>query len=137
MGFVVVHLKARGDPASQARRRDACQKLDALVDARPDQELVVMGDFNDRLTDAGSDNVFDPFLSDPQQYRFLTAPLAQVGAFSYVPFRSLIDHILVTDETLAGRKPPQTSVPRLDLSIPDYLSVISDHLPIVSTLSVR
>lgn len=135
--FVVVHLKAQADAASEARRREACAKLDAWIDARPGEEIFVLGDWNDRLTDTASANVFAPFLSDPTQYRFLTDALASAGAFSYVRYRALIDHILVTDEVLAGRKAPQTTVPRLDLDVPGYEATISDHLPVVTTLSVR
>lgn len=135
--FIVVHLKAQVDAASQARRRAACKKLEALIDTRPGEEIVVLGDFNDRVEDAPLENVFTPFLSDPANYVLLTQALAEQGAYSYVAFRSLIDHIVVTDEVLARRKVPETFIPRLDLELEDYRSVLSDHLPVVSRLRVR
>jgi len=49
---------------------------------------MLLGDLNDQLTDAPDANVFEPLLAQPDQYRFLTMPLAQAGQQSYIPFPS-------------------------------------------------
>jgi endonuclease/exonuclease/phosphatase family metal-dependent hydrolase len=130
---VVLHLKAQVDAESQARRLEACQELDAWVRARlagdREQDYVLLGDMNDKLTDPPDGNVFQVFLDDPTLYRFLTLPLAEAGAHSYIPFEAMIDHVLVTADALDEVGSGETEVLALDESLPGYRD-ISDHRPV-------
>ena len=134
---VVVHLKAQLDADSQARRLAGCQALDAWVRGRLDvgseRDYVLLGDFNDQLTDATADNVFSPFLTAPDRYSFLTLPLAEAGEHSYIPFQSLIDHVLVTSDMLVEVGSGLTEVLPLEQTVSDYAS-ITDHRPVRSWL---
>ena len=138
--FTVLHLKALEDAESRERRRDAVEALRDLLDERaaggaPDAVLV--GDWNDRLTDVGQANVFSSFLGDPDRFDFLTLPLAEDGQFTFVPSRSFIDHVLAARTSAGTLVPRTTEVVRLDQTVPDYVERISDHLPILSAFGLR
>jgi hypothetical protein len=77
--------------------------------------------------------VFAVFQQRPDQYRFLTDPLADVNDYSYIPARVLIDHLLVSGglfDTFAGAQVEAVALERLVLDY-DYLSRLSDHRPVV------
>jgi endonuclease/exonuclease/phosphatase family metal-dependent hydrolase len=131
--IVVVHLKAQLDADSVARRRAACQLLDDWMRQNVmngHEDIVVAGDFNDELTDPPEWNVFGPFLDDPAFYTFLTLPEEESGDFTYIPFRSMIDHVLVTSSVLDEYGAGTTEVLPLEATIADYRDTVSDHRPV-------
>jgi endonuclease/exonuclease/phosphatase family metal-dependent hydrolase len=134
---VVLHLKAQLDGESEARRRAACEALDAWVKAElassEEQDYVLLGDFNDKITDPPQWNVFGAFLDQPELYSFLTMPAAQAGEHSYIPFESMIDHVLVTADALGEVGTGATEVLPLEQTVADYDS-ITDHRPVRSWL---
>lgn len=101
--------------------------------------VIVVGDFNDELTDPEAGNVFSPFLDAPQQWRFVDLPIAEgpPSGWSYPSWPSHLDHVLVTAELFAGCDGPDAEVQVLRLY--DYLPSgwsaydknISDHLPVL------
>lgn len=132
--FVVVHLKAQIDEESRQRRIAAVELLDGWIRERVlvDPDVVVVGDFNDELTDEPRWNVFGPFLEHPELYRFLTMEEERAGRHTYIPFRAMIDHVLVTTDALDEYGNGRTSVLSIDRTMPGYLDVVSDHLPVVA-----
>jgi endonuclease/exonuclease/phosphatase family metal-dependent hydrolase len=128
---IVVHLKAQVDAASQARRRTAIKKLAAdLASTTP---TVILGDWNDQLTDAPDQNVFTPLVSGG--YTFLTLPLAQAGKYSYTKFHSFLDHVAVDSSATQQLRPYVTDVLPLDQQDGGYVDDVSDHLPVLSRFS--
>lgn len=136
--LVNVHLKAQLDAESVARRKAACVALDAWIEdqqaASSETDFVMLGDFNDELTDAPAYNVFEPFLNDPASYRFLTLEAAQAGEHTYLPFQSMIDHVLVTADVLPEYGAGTTDVMELEQSVSGYQSNVSDHRPVIVEL---
>jgi len=132
--FVVVHLKAQVDEESRLRRVAAIEQLEAWVRERAliDPDVIVAGDFNDELTDDAPRNVFGPFLGAPDRYRFLTLESERTGDFSYIPFRAMIDHVLVTADALDEYGAGTTEALDLERTVPGYLHTVSDHRPVVS-----
>lgn len=132
--MAVVHLKAFGDAQSVARRRAAVEDLRDWVDDRRSDDrgqIVIVGDWNDRLTDDEEDNVFIPLSEDEAQAQFLTMDAAEAGHSSYVPFPSLIDHILATDEVFDALDYQNTEVLYLDQTWSStYEDTVSDHRPV-------
>jgi len=130
---VVIHLKAQLDAQSEARRRAACEVLDDWVAEQlasgPEPDVVLLGDFNDKLTDPPQWNVFTTFLDQPDQYRFLTQGLADAGQYTYIPFKSMIDHVLVTTDLLDEIGPGTTEVLALEIGDADY-GQLTDHRPV-------
>jgi len=133
---VVVHLKASLDDESEERRRLGCEQLDLWmareVAAGTEADIVALGDWNDLLTDPPGENVFQAFLDAPESYTFLTMDAALGGEYSYLPFESLIDHILITSDALGEYGAGTTDVLELDRNYPDYRDLISDHRPVLS-----
>ncbi|MEQ9318380.1 MAG: endonuclease/exonuclease/phosphatase family protein [Polyangiaceae bacterium] len=136
--IVNVHLKAKVDAESQQRREIACAELHAWVTeqlaTRQEQDYVIVGDFNDRLLDPPGANVFDVFLDEPDTYAFLTLPLEEEGLFTYIPFEAMIDHVLVTSDTLGEVGDGPTEILMLDDAVSGY-GAISDHRPVRTWLS--
>jgi endonuclease/exonuclease/phosphatase family metal-dependent hydrolase len=132
--FVAVHLKAMGDAKSEARRKAACHALEGWIDGRlaggADPDIVIAGDWNDRITEPQEQNVFKAFLDVPGRYRFLTHEVADAGDFSYIPYSSLIDHVLVTTSLLDAYGDGATEAVHLEDSVTGYLKQVSDHRPV-------
>jgi endonuclease/exonuclease/phosphatase family metal-dependent hydrolase len=139
--IVVVHQKARMDEESEERRVAGCERLEEWmaeqVATGGDEDIVVLGDWNDDVADRPSDNVFGAFLDRPESYTFLTLDLARAGEHTYLPFESFIDHVLVTasalDEYGAGGR---TEVLDLTRTVSRYESLVSDHLPVMVTFDL-
>jgi len=135
---IVVHLKATGGLENTDRRRRACDRLKGYVDEllrlTPEQDVVVLGDFNDDLADAPRDNVFQGFLDAPERYRFATQALVQQNEYSYIPSHLLPDHILLTSTVLPDLQDIRTKAVSVEKIVKDYsfLSEISDHRPVVT-----
>jgi predicted extracellular nuclease len=134
--IIVLHLKAMSGEENEARRRSACEKLKAYIDAEisagADPDFVVLGDWNDILTDPDSLNVFQVFLDDTAGYKFLTHSIS--GRYSYISnsYRSLIDHIMITGSTKNYFQNGFTDVLYLDDEFLQYRSFVSDHRPVMA-----
>ena len=132
--FVVVHLKARGDEESRQRRIAAIEALDAWIRERilTEPDVMVIGDFNDQLTDGAEWNVFGPMLDAPELYTFLTLAEELRGGHSYIPYEKMIDHILVTNDTLIELGGGESFALEPETTMADYEEVISDHRPVLA-----
>ena len=129
---LAVPALAQTDSGDRDALREAA--VDALITAPPERALplarkVVEGDYNDELTDPPSDNVFNVFLDKPQSYTFLTQPAALDNDYTFVPFQSMIDHVLITNDMLDDYGAGFTNILPFDVSIEDY-DQVSDHRPV-------
>ncbi len=137
---IAIHLKASPGEDNEARRRAACEDLKTHIDAllaEGTEQVILLGDFNDLLDDDLADNVYTAFLDDPDNYRFLSQEPADRGDYSYIPYPSLLDHVLITQGLTAEYGLGQTSVLALDkrdLGF-DYEDLVSDHRPVISIFS--
>jgi len=135
---IVLHLKARGGADNEARRKAACEKLEAYISDQissgADADFVVLGDWNDQVSDPQDTNVFTAFLSKTDQYRFLTQGLTESSYIS-TTYASLIDHIMITADSEAEYDGGITEVRYLDNEIPGFRSLVSDHRPVIARFS--
>jgi endonuclease/exonuclease/phosphatase family metal-dependent hydrolase len=127
----------------ETRRRDASLMLDDFIQANySGRKVLVVGDFNDSLTDIRSKNVFQNFLDAPESYLFVDMNIAKGpgSGWSFPSYPSHLDHILITaplfddyggKETLVQVVPLHTF---LRNGLTDYDPLISDHLPVVLKL---
>ena len=136
---ISVHFKAQGDADSIARRREAFLRLEAYVDslvegpAGPD-EIVILGDFNERLDEPSGASNWRPFL-DATKYVVRTQPLSDRGEVSFLSgTNAILDHIVTTrafdEEVGAGT----ALIPRIDSDIANYRDDVSDHRPVALIL---
>ena len=137
--LIVNHLKAMGDVTDIERRKDACNKLKNYIDTEiitsGDQDCILLGDLNDSIDDPVAQNVFTVFLEDSLNYKFLTGPI--VNQASYIgSFNSLIDHLLITENTWQEYQGGETSVLYLEKEFSLYTNYISDHRPVLARFPV-
>ena len=133
-----VHLKAGSSTDDAARRAAAVQVLDAYLRAQIDgggeDEVVVLGDYNEVITDAEGRQVLAPLHGASDRYRFLTEPAALAGEHTFISSNMVIDHIVVTaglyDEVGAAR----AVIPRLETMVPRYDPDLTDHLPVIVSI---
>ncbi|OEK01547.1 hypothetical protein BFP97_08440 [Roseivirga sp. 4D4] len=131
VNLINVHLKCCN--GSQDRRRAASDLLKAYIDNNlASEEVLMLGDYNDDIID--TDNVFQVFLDDPQNYKFTTLPVAEgpSNGWSYPSFPSQIDNVLITDELFDNEI--STEVISVDNCVSTYDAVISDHRPVLVRL---
>jgi endonuclease/exonuclease/phosphatase family metal-dependent hydrolase len=136
---IALHLKAGFGSEDRQRREDANMMLETyvtqLVNSGDDQVLVI-GDFNEVLTSSGGLDVFAPWLQPPGDYTVHTMDLANQGGASFIPNGSILDHHVSTsalDDEFAGTA---AVIPPLDDQYESYQYAISDHLPVVVSMPV-
>ncbi|MBT3216471.1 MAG: T9SS type A sorting domain-containing protein [Candidatus Marinimicrobia bacterium] len=89
----------------ETRRFDASNLLKDYIDVNlPDENVIVLGDLNDILTDASAQNVFQTILDDDGNYLFADIDIANgpSSGWSYPSWPSHIDHIFITNELFDG-----------------------------------
>jgi endonuclease/exonuclease/phosphatase family metal-dependent hydrolase len=151
--YVIVdnHLKCCGDGVldlndtsdEENRRLRAINLLKTYIDSIfSNDKVIVVGDWNDILTDPTSNNVFNSFLND-SDYLFVDFPIALGSSanFSFPTWPSHLDHILISDELFADFSKPNSELSCI--RIDDYMSSwsaydynISDHRPVGLKLEV-
>jgi len=145
------HLKCCGDGTidlndtsdEENRRLSAVILLKQYIDSIfHNKKVIVVGDWNDILTDPTPNNVFNSFLNDPD-YLFVDFPIAfgNSANFSFPNWPSHLDHILISDELFADFSKPNSEISCI--RVDDYMSSwnvydnnISDHRPVGLKLEV-
>jgi len=145
------HFKALGDGIidnvyndEEYRRQQASILIKNYIDSNFDDEnVIVLGDFNDELTDQNSANVFMSFIEDSENYKFVDMSIAVGSSYnlSYPSYLSHIDHILITNELFDEFKNPGSNIQTIHLENyfddgwNDYENYISDHRPVGLSLN--
>jgi endonuclease/exonuclease/phosphatase family metal-dependent hydrolase len=137
--IISVHLKAGIGFEDRERRTSAVTSLvghiQGMIDGPADDDVVLLGDFNEVVTTAAGQGVFGDLLDDP--FRLHTVPLAENGLTTYLPSGAILDHVVTTaslDDELTGGGGAE--VPRLDAEMTTYWGAVSDHLPVVVHMPV-
>lgn len=136
--IITVHLKAGLGSEDVARRAASIELLadhvKGLVDGPADDEVLVLGDFNETVDNTFGRDVLSPILND-DTFRFRTEALANAGTATYLPADVMLDHIVSTaalDDELEGGLGPV--VPDLEAQLPTYRGNVSDHLPVIISM---
>lgn len=136
MDFIViaVHLKAgMTDEDEQSRARAVVLLADhvaGLVDGPEDDEVLILGDFNEAPTDPDAAQVYAPFRSRSSLFRILTWDLPVPEEATYLPGGVVLDHMVSTaalDDEIGSNAP---MVPHLEQTIINYVTFVSDHRPV-------
>jgi endonuclease/exonuclease/phosphatase family metal-dependent hydrolase len=147
--FVIInnHLKCCGDGImnldnewdEETRRFDACNLLDDYISTNlPDENVILLGDLNDLLTDEPGNNVFQTFLDDSENYLFTDMAIAEGSSsnWSYPTWPSHLDHIMITNELFNDVENPNSAIQtiKVDEYLPsgwwEYENNVSDHRPV-------
>ena len=95
---------------------------------------IVVGDWNDDLSDMYSENSFNIFLDDTDNYKYVNYDYANSGyntAVSYPSYSSFIDHIMISKDLFEEADKGDIQTIRLGDYISGYDQIISDHRPVV------
>lgn len=128
------------DPGDEeTRRRDASILLEDYIKTELVNENVIMlGDLNDNLTDVPNHNVFNVFINNSGAYSFVDMAIAEGGVYnwSYPSWPSHLDHILITEELFDDFSNPGSDIQTLRLDdffdggFSEYDQNVSDHRPV-------
>lgn len=146
--YVIInnHLKCCGDGLldmnddwdEEKRRYDACYLIDEyILEFYPNDKVVLLGDLNDILTDIPTQNVFEVFLADADQYWFTDMGIAQGGSsgWSYPSWPSHLDHIMISSEIYDEFADEDSEILTIKLEEhfeggwSEYDEYVSDHRP--------
>ena len=117
------------------RRQQASLYLQDYINTNlADENVIVLGDLNDELTDPEENNVFWNFISNPNEYMFVDMDIAEGSPeyWSYPTWPSHIDHILITNELFDNVVSVNTVLYDTVLTEGwnEYEYYISDHRPL-------
>ena len=128
------------DPGDEETRRYIAQNLltDYINNYFADDNVFLVGDLNDNLTDIPQNNVFQLTLNDTDNYLFADYGIAAGSSsdWSYPTWPSHLDHILITYELFDEYNNSNTVVQtiKIDQFLPggwnEYDVNISDHRPV-------
>ncbi|MBC7887550.1 MAG: choice-of-anchor J domain-containing protein [Ferruginibacter sp.] len=131
-----IHAKSASDAASYNRRVYDVKVLKDSLDAYyPNDNILIVGDFNDRVMGsiyAGSPNSpYQNFVTDIADYDALTLPLDQAGRVSFLSGSGLIDHVMITNELVDEYIAGSADIEDPRSYIPGYnATTASDHMPV-------
>jgi hypothetical protein len=136
--FVLVHGKANTSPTniSYDRRKNGADSLyHALNSLYPNDNIVILGDFNDDLdqsiTAGFTTTSWSAFTTDATNYSPLTLPLSLAGRKSTVAYADMIDHVVVSSEMNTYYMDESANVLNDVTSlVTNYGSTTSDHYPV-------
>ena len=147
VNFIIIniHFKCCGDgtldlsnPSDEETRRYNAMNLIAqyINQNHSNDNVVVLGDFNDLLIDPSSDNIFQQVLDDSLNYTFADMAIANGGSanWSFPSWPSHLDHILITNELLNELNNGTIETILIDNFFSggffQYDAAISDHRPV-------
>lgn len=142
MHAFLIHAKATGDkPADdyQQRDNDARALYNFINTSHTDDNVVVLGDFNDDVDVSTYNNQPSPyknFVDDTQHYTVITKSLSDRGVSSYTKGNVMLDHIIVSNElsSLVFTGAEKIENPSY---IGSYISTTSDHYPVLARLFLQ
>ena len=137
--IINIHLKSGGDSEDFNRRFDSAQYLTDYVNQNLDKNIIILGDFNDEITDPQNNNSLWPLISNAE-VEFATTSIANIDQYaSYPSWPSFIDHIAVSSTLFDELSESTIQTIRLDdyTGYNFYQNYISDHRPVVLSFSVE
>ncbi|MCK5823525.1 MAG: endonuclease/exonuclease/phosphatase family protein [Bacteroidales bacterium] len=145
------HFKCCGDGIldidnqddEETRRYNAVNLLKQYIDTNfANENVIVLGDLNDILTDDSENNVFQSIINDYENYYFTDSQIAKGSSseWSYPSWPSHLDHILITNELFDELENDASVIQtiKIDKYISggwsEYDKNISDHRPVAIKL---
>ena len=137
--IINIHLKAGGDSEDFNRRLNSSQYLSDYVNQNLDKNIIILGDYNDEITDPQNSNSLWPLISN-SNIEFATTSIANIDQYASFPsWPSFIDHIAVSSQLFDELDDSQIQTIRLDdyTGYSFYQNYISDHRPVVLSFSIE
>jgi endonuclease/exonuclease/phosphatase family metal-dependent hydrolase len=138
--LINVHLKCCDDFSASCgsaitRRTNAGIKIKSYIEQNlANASVIVLGDFNEDITQPEGNNVFTNFVNDANNFRFADMDIAEgpSSGWSYPSWPSHIDHLLITNELFDHVQEVRTLT--LNSCESSYYTNVSDHRPVLLRL---
>jgi len=134
--FSIINLHMKCCDSGLYRRQQAAKMLYeyAVDNLDINENLIILGDWNDDLKDAEGEHCFDTFMND-DRFLFPTLDITyDISKASYPkePYVSFLDHILITSSFLNNKQYIVNTIPMDEYmgSFEIYEAYISDHMPV-------
>nr|MBA3674275.1 T9SS type A sorting domain-containing protein [Chitinophagaceae bacterium] len=138
INFILIHAKANTSPTatSYARRQASANELhDTLVAYFPNDNIIVLGDFNDDLdqsiTAGFTTTSYSSFTTDNTNFFSPTLALSLAGKKSTVSYNDVIDHVILSNDIqpdyMSSTATILTDVASL---VSNYGKTTTDHYPV-------
>ena len=154
--LINVHYKCCGDgnlnlndgSDEEFRRLTSSTYLENYITTNFDSDnVIILGDFNDELTDSYNNNIFNVFTDNPDKYRFTDIEMAEQSDpwqyWSFPNWPSHLDHILISNELFDDFN-NSNSISNtilidgeLDNGWQEYDFYLSDHRPVGISLEIN
>ena len=148
------HFKCCGDGIldmtnpddEETRRYYASSLLKEYIEIHfPNENVIIIGDLNDELSDSPENNVFQPILDDVENYLFTDYEIAMGddSEWSYPTWPSHLDHILITNELFDDFENESSVISTIKIEEyltggwSEYEENISDHRPVALKLEMN
>ncbi|MEL7005487.1 MAG: T9SS type A sorting domain-containing protein, partial [Bacteroidota bacterium] len=140
-----INLHARANSSNDAlgrynmRRYDVTVLKDTLDAFYADQNVVLLGDYNDDVDETVADvdttlTSYDAYVNDPDNYAIKTIALSNAGFRSFAFRENMIDHIGITNE-LFDNYIDGSEIVHYEFFDSDYAETTSDHFPVSASFN--
>ncbi|MCO4795114.1 MAG: endonuclease/exonuclease/phosphatase family protein [Bacteriovoracaceae bacterium] len=125
-----IHLKCCGGNTNRSRRAKAMGLLKTYLDKNfKNKNVVILGDFNEHLTDTrNSSNLYFPYMDSPNYDVTTLDILDNSDDWSYPGWLSQLDQIIVSNDFVSTNR--ETKSMPIDRCDSRYIDSISDHRPV-------
>jgi predicted extracellular nuclease len=139
--MISLHSKSGSAQADYDRRKYDVQVLyDSLIAHYPDDNLIILGDFNDDVDESintGHESTYKAFVDDRANFKVLTYELSQNGGYSFLSSGSFLDHIIISNELFDSYVENSIVVEDPRSYISNYATTTSDHLPVSARFALK
>ena len=135
--IINIHLKCCSDGFD--RRYASCELLSAYINEHPNANIIILGDYNDEITDSENSNSLWPLVSD-DAVEFATEPIVDDDYYaSYPSYPSFLDHIALTTPLFDELSGGNITTIRVDdyTGYSNYQNNISDHRPVLWSFPIE
>lgn len=145
--LINVHFKCCGDgnldmndsSDEENRRLQAANQIKTYIDSYlANENVIVLGDFNDLIEEGESNNVFQSIIDDSENFLFADMYIAQQSSsnWSFPSWPSHLDHILISNELIDDFENSYNNAQTILIDnyfangFNGYDNCISDHRPV-------
>jgi len=132
-------INRNNDDDEEYRRFRASELLVSYIqDHFANDRVILVGDFNDEITDIQNNNIFQPFIELSSSFKLadMNIALGNSSQWSYPTWPSHIDHIIISNELFDEFSESTTIIQTLLIDQyfssgwNEYALIISDHRPV-------
>ena len=136
--IINIHLKSGSTNDDFERRYSSCEYLSEYVNDNLEDNIIILGDYNDEITNSQNNNSLWPLVSDVV-VAFATEPIVNIDYYaSYPSWPSFIDHIALSTSLFDELDMGNIKTIRIDdyTGYSNFQNNISDHRPVLWSFPV-